>query len=559
MKRYLVLVSLFLLFGVVTASAQTTYTLTTTPTFVINDGRAEVMGNVRITGTNAGPTIFSTINVLYVNVSCDNDVPSGVSLNVAAPFVIGVNVTNLTVTNTSAGCTVSYTVAGGLVTVAGASFIEVRGVRGRVDMSAVGFTTGQNIFASINATPSNSSVFTVPSQGIVATTNPGLIATITATGSVLQCLLAGTNPTLQIKEGFNGAFVQHVTSAALTGPPVAGGAGNGRPVFGGTNNTEIQIIIAGLPSGVTLTWPAVVADSALPLTAFAGANTAGSGVQLERMSTATATTQVYEFVAGDQGLADIRQNVFNITPLLTATATAAFGTATAQAQLWPGLITGDATAITDAPAAVAAPRPRFNDPLQPAPPAAFATSAPCRTNLLFPWVANIVGYDTGIAIANTSKDPFGAVGAVNQNGKCRLYGFPQATPYNTSATPAASFFHDSPIVKSGDTLTFVAGDTDATNPSGAAFNAFTGYIIAVCDFQYGHGFAFITHNLGSTDGSDLSQGYLALLIPDPNVVAGGRQARSGAGSVGAGGVIVAGAGAVGAVAPVAQAGEGLIY
>jgi hypothetical protein len=39
---------------------------------------------------------------------------------------------------------------------------------------------------------------------------------------------------------------------------------------------------------------------------------------------------------------------------------------------------------------------------------------------------------------------------------------------------------------------------------------FHGYIIAICDFQYAHGFAFVS-DLGA---AKLAEGYLALIIPD---------------------------------------------
>lgn len=42
-------------------------------------------------------------------------------------------------------------------------------------------------------------------------------------------------------------------------------------------------------------------------------------------------------------------------------------------------------------------------------------------------------------------------------------------------------------------------------------SGFSGYIIADCDFQFAHGFAFITQ-IGTFLGTE---GYLALIIPDP--------------------------------------------
>ena len=52
------------------------------------------------------------------------------------------------------------------------------------------------------------------------------------------------------------------------------------------------------------------------------------------------------------------------------------------------------------------PIPRFIDNARP-PPTAFRIDQ-CVTNLLFPFVTNQAGFDTGIAISNTSRDPFAA-------------------------------------------------------------------------------------------------------------------------------------------------------
>ena len=62
-------------------------------------------------------------------------------------------------------------------------------------------------------------------------------------------------------------------------------------------------------------------------------------------------------------------------------------------------------------------------------------------------------------------------------------------------------------------------------PSGTVYTAvlsgigagFQGYLIAQCNFQFAHGFAFITDGVGANGG--LSQGYLAGVIPDTNQVA----------------------------------------
>jgi hypothetical protein len=46
-------------------------------------------------------------------------------------------------------------------------------------------------------------------------------------------------------------------------------------------------------------------------------------------------------------------------------------------------------------------------------------------------------------------------------------------------------------------------------------------MIAVCGFQYAHGFAFVS-DIGARN---LAMGYLPLIIPDPSLIVGGRLAN----------------------------------
>jgi hypothetical protein len=110
----------------------------------------------------------------------------------------------------------------------------------------------------------------------------------------------------------------------------------------------------------------------------------------------------------------------------------------------------------------------------------------CQTVLLFPFVTNIAGFDTGIAIANTTTDPFGTR---VQNGTCSL------NFYGTAAPPAV-------------TTPNIATATVFTTLASTAAAGFNGYMIAVCNFQLAHGFAFIS-DLGARN---LAMGYLALVV-----------------------------------------------
>lgn len=141
----------------------------------------------------------------------------------------------------------------------------------------------------------------------------------------------------------------------------------------------------------------------------------------------------------------------------------------------------------------------------PAPDPGPATNQPVfqvsQASLLFPFVTNQLGFDTGIAIANTSTDPFGSVGSC-QSGTCNL------NFYGNGAPTASNVM--SPNVPTGTTYTQVVSGVAA---------GFQGYIVAQCTFQYAHGFAFITDGVGVNGG--LSQGYLAGVIPDVNQSARG--------------------------------------
>ena len=171
----------------------------------------------------------------------------------------------------------------------------------------------------------------------------------------------------------------------------------------------------------------------------------------------------------------------------------------------------------------------------------------CVTNLLFPYVTNVVGFETGIAISNTSLDTawnlvspppvalteaIGAGGVlanfgtaanpmpyntIPQAGPCNLYLFGSASAVNTgTTTPSmvkAIASATTPNVAAGqtfaDTLTTIFALNGGTSPV-----TMSGYVIARCEFQFGHGYAYLV------DPTGRPQGYLALIIPDRNILNG---------------------------------------
>jgi hypothetical protein len=165
------------------------------------------------------------------------------------------------------------------------------------------------------------------------------------------------------------------------------------------------------------------------------------------------------------------------------------GSATADGQMAPL----SATAVASATAQI----PRFVEDATNNGKALFTINA-CRSNLLFPFLVNGGGYETGIAIVNTTKDPFGTQ---SQQGTCTV------TFYGKSGTSDVCLTQGSKSITGGQFISWTlggGGDVQAT-PN------FTGYAIAQCNFQYGHGFAFIT----DTRVEKIAQGYLALVLDDP--------------------------------------------
>ena len=104
----------------------------------------------------------------------------------------------------------------------------------------------------------------------------------------------------------------------------------------------------------------------------------------------------------------------------------------------------------------------------------------CTTTLLFPFVTNKHGFDTGLVITNASEE----------SGSCTI-------GYNGSDAP--------------DDMTSqpIAGEAQWVNLASAIANGFQGYITATCEFRDAYGFAFLTNGYGGGEPT-LAQSYLAV-------------------------------------------------
>jgi hypothetical protein len=152
------------------------------------------------------------------------------------------------------------------------------------------------------------------------------------------------------------------------------------------------------------------------------------------------------------------------------------------------------TSSTGAAASNSLTVPRFSDSLNVS--KSLANFAICQTALLYPYVINTNGFDTGLAVANTTSDPFGTTAQV---GTCTLNFYGSSGPTAPFVTPS------------------IATGTVYANLASTLAPGFSGYIIAVCNFQYAHGFAFVS----DVGARNLAMGYLALIVNNGTVSARG--------------------------------------
>jgi len=149
------------------------------------------------------------------------------------------------------------------------------------------------------------------------------------------------------------------------------------------------------------------------------------------------------------------------------------------------------------------------------------------TTLLIPYAVADLGFDTGIAIANTTADPFGGAnfgGATAGSGPVTisLYGrtatgaTPTVVTVNTSATvrPGAGL-DASGNLNSGSTWTVLLSELRS---SAGQTGSFTGYIFIQVPFLDAHGASFISDFRSFTSASPV------LVVPPPL-----SQSRSGQG------------------------------
>jgi len=525
--------------------------------------------------TNAGPAGCSGTNIYKFTSPNGNGIPvmsssSTAAVATAANVFQGVKGTN---TITFYGIPVLAPVSTGVARV-----FRITNIR----TDATGAAAASTVVASVSVSGTNASGLITPLSmtGTVATVQPGLNSTTTtaAPGSAVVCLnttgAATPAPVLvgsiTFGENFATAFKTRVTANAATAGMAQSAATNlqnipGGAYAGGTSEdgmtltglegttvttsglagfgTRLKAVFANIPvpaSGKLFVSATNVinGDAAATPTGGIGSNatsryavllplsttllettdsvTAGIGATLPTYTgsatvagatTGTITvvpitvasgaaTAVWE-VTNTSG-ASSENFTFNIYVQYAANSAPTTGTGGTAPSPTASLSYAPTGTSTAALAAV----PHFTV-LNTATPKVFDLTA-CRTILLYPFVTSSNGYETGIAISNTSSDPFGTAA---QAGVCRLYFYGTGAPSNNPPTAT-------PSIAAGTTYAQVAS---------AFAPGFQGYMFALCDFQYAHGFSFLSQ---AGNGFNGTMGYLPLVVPDPGTAA--RPAGAGA-------------------------------
>jgi len=310
---------------------------------------------------------------------------------------------------------------------------------------------------------------------------------------------------VQFAEGFPAAFKVKGTAAgnAALGSEFTNGTYTGYGVTASTGNTatsgtRVQLSFAGLPAGVNYYLPIAISNSGGTMTAvtsvtgaFSQANPTtanGSPSAPDNKSAPTSTNYMALSVAADGTATAIYEETTPATSAVETYSVPVYEQAGGAAVAAPA----DQVAVTVGlgPVGATSNVPNFVAGSSTVTKKGNAFSA-CSTTLLFPFVTNQLGFDTGLAISNTSSDLLDSgtkSKAAKQNGTCTLTFFGDTAPAAVT------------------TGTINAGTVYAAAASVVA-PGFQGYMIASCNFLYGHGFAYVVYNLLANNGA--AMGYLA--------------------------------------------------
>jgi len=386
-----------------------------------------------------------------------------------------------------------------------------------VRIDANGKTGAQTISASLN-TSANNYLLTTTSATVINNLGAGIgsVAIGTVSGSSNSSAksatiftnrnVSGTLATLLITEGFASAWRSNGAGGAGTcasGTPCQAG-NNTTPV---KNGTRIRLTFNNVPAGVTLSLGTQIGTGA--------ANTAAPLAPVLSNTTITAsatTTELYFAKTSTTSTESVELDI-NI-PQSNVSNTAAVTT--------PGVITVTATLVPigDGVGSVGLPRedqgyPTFVE--ADIGPVTVVNIVAANTTMLVSFAYVAGAFDTGIAVANTTADPFGvgAGGATKSSGTITIDAFPTTLtggagpPWSvtTSSTvkPGAGLSSDGTLAAGATWTVLLSQLITAAGQTGS----FSGYIFIRANFLDAHGTATVT------DFKSYSLATNVLVLPPP--------------------------------------------
>jgi len=373
-----------------------------------------------------------------------------------------------------------------------------------VRILAAGLTGAQTVSASLN-TSVNNYLLGSPSTGtVINSLNPGIAS--------MAVGLAPGNTTIQTNPTFGAG-----TATVFTNRNIARSAGafiltegcsscwrtksqngnNGAVLV--DNSTQIRLTFNNVPAGVTLTLPTTIQVGT------ASTNTGLTGTIGNTSITSTSNTATIDITGSSLTNVETAEVDYQVSLSSTAAVTTA-GAITVTATMFPvaaspfdttGIVGPSGLALANLPTEANGGYPTFTD-LEVGP-ITVVNIVPANTTLLMPYALTLSPFDTGLAIANTTADPFGSGsgGATPASGTLQLNFYPTSatgagTPFtlSTSATvrPGAGLSSDGTLA-SGATWTVLL--SQLLTAAGQTGN-FIGYVFIQTNFLNAHGTATIS-------------------------------------------------------------------
>jgi len=405
----------------------------------------------------------------------------------------------------------------------------------RVDATSVpaGAAGLSPVFAFVSSSSSTSIQINNPQNYVGFVSNGLTVGTSVGSTPFLQCLSYPQTAvgTVTFTENFATAFKTrgvNGTSGSLTYPQTTPGhvyfteSGlevliNGAWAGAADTGTRLQTVISNIPSGVT-----IYADSYAVSSASTGVDTTGFS-DATMVAPVAGTTD-----GGSVAVTDGTQSSVTLIWEITNTNTSAIDSLAFNIYAsFTGVPGNPGSPVPNQPVGAlsgfnpqlaayssSGPIPEFSSTVnEPTSPTTLFSVSLCQTLLLFPYVTDFYGFDTGIAISNTSLDNL-PIGASNQPGACSVTfwgGGGVATTLGTSGTysSTADASLSSGLISPGQTWAFSLSQIDPGYNSTPTYGT-TGYAIATCNFQYAHGYSFVS----DTGIRNFAAAYLALIIPD---------------------------------------------